>query len=105
MYIVMELIDGGELFEKLANTGKYSEPDAKKICWRILKAVEYMHDNKVVHRDLKPENILLTRNDKTMIKITDFGLAKVYIIVIYYFEFFSFVLLFLFLFLLYYFRW
>lgn len=74
----MELIDGGELFEKLANTGKYSEPDAKKICWRILKAVEYMHDNKVVHRDLKPENILLTRNDKTMIKITDFGLAKVY---------------------------
>lgn len=86
----MELIDGGELFEKLANTGKYSEPDAKKICWRILKAVEYMHDNKVVHRDLKPENILLTRNDKTMIKITDFGLAKVYIIVIYYFEFYYF---------------
>ncbi|KAL2914707.1 hypothetical protein HK105_205847 [Polyrhizophydium stewartii] len=77
IYLVMELVTGGELFDEIVGRGKYTERDASKIVQRILCAIEYLHSMAIVHRDLKPENLLLsdkTRNAKIM--ISDFGLSK-----------------------------
>jgi serine/threonine protein kinase len=57
-YIVMELLNGGELFEKIAEVGCYPEREAALVFARLIAAVEFMHARQVVHRDLKPENIL-----------------------------------------------
>jgi len=79
LHIVLEKVNGGDLFDYLVNGGKGLEEDlSRRWFHQLLKAVEYMHDNGVVHRDLKPENILLDRNDETAtLKISDFGLAKI----------------------------
>ncbi|KAI8620314.1 kinase-like domain-containing protein [Chytriomyces sp. MP71] len=79
IYLVMELVTGGELFDEIVGRGKYSEPDAAKIVYRILLAVNYLHSLGIAHRDLKPENLLLS--DKTAdakIMISDFGLSKIF---------------------------
>ncbi|TPX68139.1 hypothetical protein CcCBS67573_g07281 [Chytriomyces confervae] len=79
IYLVMELVTGGELFDEIVGRGKYSEPDAAKIVHRILLAVNYLHSLGIAHRDLKPENLLLS--DKTAdakIMISDFGLSKIF---------------------------
>ncbi|OQR96835.1 calcium/calmodulin-dependent protein kinase [Achlya hypogyna] len=79
VYVVMELCTGGELFERLAEKGPYSEMDCMRHIRSMAEAVAYMHANDIVHRDLKPENILLSTPDDTLatIKIADFGLAKI----------------------------
>jgi len=74
LYLVMELVPEGELFEKIVKNGSYSEEDARIIVRQILEGVGYMHRNNVVHRDLKPENILCV--DSTTIKLADFGMSK-----------------------------
>lgn len=74
MYIVLELVPGGELFDQIVTNGSYSESDARSIVRQVLEGVEYMHRNGVVHRDLKPENLLC--QDPTHIKIADFGMSK-----------------------------
>eukprot|EP01129_Flabellula_baltica_P002901 TRINITY_DN12784_c0_g1_i1.p1 TRINITY_DN12784_c0_g1~~TRINITY_DN12784_c0_g1_i1.p1 ORF type:complete len:406 (-),score=86.40 TRINITY_DN12784_c0_g1_i1:1061-2278(-) len=76
MYLVMELVTGGELFDKIIEQKKYSERDSVVIIKQILEAIAYMHENGIAHRDLKPENILVT--DSGDIKVTDFGLSKDY---------------------------
>lgn len=75
--IVCELLQGGELFDRILKKGSYSESDAKAVVKELLSALEYAHSVGVIHRDLKPENIILTSqdNDKN-VKISDFGLAK-----------------------------
>ena len=58
-HIVMELCDGGDLFSKIVEQGKYSEREAVRCCRQIAEALSYMHNCGIIHRDLKPENILL----------------------------------------------
>jgi calcium/calmodulin-dependent protein kinase I len=60
IYIVMELVTGGDLFDKIIGIGRYSEDDARRVLLKIMDAVKYLHSHNIVHRDLKPENILLT---------------------------------------------
>jgi calcium/calmodulin-dependent protein kinase I len=76
IYLVMELVQGGELFDQIVSRGTYSESDAANIVRQILDAVAYMHDNGIAHRDLKPENLLCSGDEHNTIKVTDFGLSK-----------------------------
>lgn len=75
VYIVMELIEGMELFEAIAQIGGYCEEDAKKLFAQILAAIKYMHENGVCHRDIKPSNIMVQKKKKS-IKVTDFNISK-----------------------------
>lgn len=77
IYIVMEYVQGGDLFDRITERGKYSEENSRQIMIKILQAVKYLHSKRIIHRDLKPENILLVdKRDDINIKLTDFGLAK-----------------------------
>ncbi|KAK5600451.1 Calcium/calmodulin-dependent protein kinase type IV [Crenichthys baileyi] len=76
--LVLELVTGGELFDRIVERGYYSERDAAHVIKQILEAVAYLHGNGVVHRDLKPENLLYA--DLSLdapLKIADFGLSKI----------------------------
>ncbi|KAH3661538.1 hypothetical protein OGAPHI_006386 [Ogataea philodendri] len=73
LYLVLEYVEGGELFDFLINRGRLSEREAVGYFKQIIRAVEYCHKFDICHRDLKPENILLDKNHN--IKIADFGMA------------------------------
>ncbi|KAG2178823.1 hypothetical protein INT43_001669, partial [Umbelopsis isabellina] len=75
IYIIMEYLSGGELFDKIKEKGRLDEHVAKRWFREIVEAVKYIHDNGIVHRDLKPENVLLDKNEH--IRICDFGFGKV----------------------------
>merc|ERR1712141_411418 len=76
-YLVMELVTGGELFDRIVEKGSYTEKDAADLIKQVLSAVAYMHSSGVVHRDLKPENLLYHSPDEdSKIMISDFGLSK-----------------------------
>ncbi|XP_054546216.1 calcium/calmodulin-dependent protein kinase type 1G isoform X2 [Talpa occidentalis] len=76
-YLVMQLVSGGELFDRILERGVYTEKDASLVIRQVLSAVKYLHENGIVHRDLKPENLLyLTPEENSKIMITDFGLSK-----------------------------
>ncbi|XP_064632286.1 calcium/calmodulin-dependent protein kinase type 1-like [Lineus longissimus] len=78
VYLVMELVTGGELFDRIVEKGSYTEKDASVLIKQILEAVDFMHEKGVVHRDLKPENLLYYSPDEdSKIMISDFGLSKV----------------------------
>jgi len=78
MMLVMELVTGGELFDRIVAKGSYTEADAAEVIKTLCSALAYMHEKKVVHRDLKPENILYANDrDDAPIKVADFGLARV----------------------------
>jgi len=82
MYIVLELVCGGELFDRIINKGHYSEQDAAHCIHDVTGAIAYLHSMGVVHRDLKPENLLYASDqpsdsDYETIKVADFGLAKI----------------------------
>eukprot|EP00959_Pyramimonas_sp_CCMP1952_P090391 1892322-Pyramimonas_sp.AAC.1 len=77
VYLVMELVKGGELLEALMDKGFYSEEDTRNCFKQLLEGIEYLHSKNVAHRDLKLENLLLTEQGKIdNIKIADFGLSK-----------------------------
>jgi len=77
LFLVMELVDGGELFDKIIEKHFYSERDASIIVNQIVGAIDYLHKNNIAHRDLKPENLLLRKNDDTQVMISDFGLSRI----------------------------
>jgi len=79
VYLVMELMKGGDLFDRIVEKEKYTEIESRRTMRRLLAAVHYLHEDcTIVHRDLKPENILLSSRDNCIdVKLTDFGLAKV----------------------------
>ena len=76
IYLVLEMIKGGELIKKIREKFVYKERDVKLLMYNFLHALLHIHDRNVMHRDLKPENILL-REDGNIndIVIADFGLA------------------------------
>jgi calcium/calmodulin-dependent protein kinase I len=77
MYMVMELMTGGELFDRIVQKEHYSENEAKEAVTQLISAIGYCHDMGIVHRDLKPENLLYsTPNDDAVLKLADFGLAQ-----------------------------
>ncbi|XP_047737094.1 calcium/calmodulin-dependent protein kinase type 1 isoform X3 [Hyalella azteca] len=77
VYLVMELVTGGELFDRIVEKGSYTEKDAADLIRQVLEAVDYMHEQGVVHRDLKPENLLYySQDEESKIMISDFGLSK-----------------------------
>jgi len=78
LYFVMELVTGGELFDRIVEKGSYSEEDAKILVRKIVSAIDYLHKQNIAHRDLKPENLLVKSvEDDTEVKIADFGLSKI----------------------------
>ncbi|XP_021889567.1 CBL-interacting serine/threonine-protein kinase 9 isoform X2 [Carica papaya] len=73
IYIVLEFVDGGELFDKIAKHGKLKEEEARRYFQQLIDAVDYCHSRGVYHRDLKPENLLLDKFG--VLKVSDFGLS------------------------------
>ncbi|KAF4363097.1 CBL-interacting serine/threonine-protein kinase 23 [Cannabis sativa] len=73
IYIVMEFVTGGELFDKIASKGRLKEDEARKYFQELICAVDYCHSRGVFHRDLKPENLLLDASGS--LKVSDFGLS------------------------------
>ncbi|KDQ97283.1 serine/threonine-protein kinase Chk2 [Zootermopsis nevadensis] len=77
VYIILELMEGGELFDRIQCSKQLNESETKLIFYQIVQAIKYLHDNKITHRDLKPENILLASEKReTLVKVSDFGLSK-----------------------------
>jgi len=76
VYLVLELLHGGELFDRIVKKGQYTEKDACTLMRKLLDALESMHSRGIMHRDIKPENLILkdVENDWN-VKIADFGLA------------------------------
>jgi len=77
LYLVMELVTGGELFDRIVQQGSFNEKEASYVTRQVLSGVHYLHSIGIVHRDLKPENLLCATRDTLDIKITDFGLSKI----------------------------
>ena len=77
-YIIMELLGGGELFNRIVDRGPFPEPEAAKLFAQILLSMEYLHSLDIVHRDVKPENILYTAEGSNSVKLIDFGYAGVW---------------------------
>ncbi|KAL8201798.1 hypothetical protein R6Q57_010945 [Mikania cordata] len=73
IFIVLEFVTGGELFDKIVNHGRMYEDEARKYFQQLINAVDYCHSRGVYHRDLKPENLLLDASDN--LKVSDFGLS------------------------------
>jgi len=77
--LVMELCEGGELFEQLVSVGEggYDEAWCCNIIHQIARGLKFMHSHGIVHRDLKPENILCVDSSASEVKIADFGISKI----------------------------
>ncbi|KAK9396519.1 serine/threonine-protein kinase DCLK3 [Crotalus adamanteus] len=78
IHLIMEYVPGGDLFDAIIESMKFTEHDAALMITDLCEALVYIHSKNIVHRDLKPENLLVQRNpDKTTtLKLADFGLAK-----------------------------
>jgi len=74
LYLIMDFVNGGELFFHLQQQQIFNEETAKFLCGEILLALEYLHSNGIVYRDLKPENLLISKEGHII--MTDFGLSK-----------------------------
>lgn len=77
IYLVMELVKGGDLFDAITQSVKFGEVDSARMVKDLCNALFYLHSRSIVHRDLKPENLLVHRNKDGSIslKLADFGLA------------------------------
>ncbi|XP_068992192.1 5'-AMP-activated protein kinase catalytic subunit alpha-2 isoform X1 [Neodiprion pinetum] len=74
IFMIMEYVSGGELFDYIVKHGKLKEHEARRFFQQIISGVDYCHRHMIVHRDLKPENLLLDHN--LHVKIADFGLSN-----------------------------
>ncbi|KAG0032415.1 Serine/threonine-protein kinase brsk1 [Podila clonocystis] len=74
LFLVMEYVSGGELFEYLVNKGRLDETEALRFFQQIIVGLAFCHKRKICHRDLKPENLLL--DERMNVKIADFGMAS-----------------------------
>ncbi|KAJ7879529.1 kinase-like domain-containing protein [Mycena olivaceomarginata] len=75
--LVLELIKGGDLLDYILRNEGLSEDVTKHIVYQLCQALAYIHEKGITHRDLKPENVLLTLDDPPIVKVADFGLAKI----------------------------
>lgn len=73
IYIVLELVTGGELFDRIVSAKRFDEDTARSFFQQLIVGIDYCHKHGIAHRDLKPENLLLDEND--VLKISDFGLS------------------------------
>jgi len=76
--LVMECMEGGELFERVVAKKRFGEKDAANAVWQMLLAINYIHSRGVVHRDLKLENFLYEKPDTDHLKLIDFGFSHVW---------------------------
>ncbi|KAF5281054.1 hypothetical protein FQR65_LT14888 [Abscondita terminalis] len=74
LYLVLEHVSGGELFDYLVKKGRLTPKEARRFFRQIMSALDFCHSHSICHRDLKPENLLL--DEKNNIKIADFGMAS-----------------------------
>uniref|UniRef100_A0A3Q1IJ84 Serine/threonine-protein kinase DCLK2 n=1 Tax=Anabas testudineus TaxID=64144 RepID=A0A3Q1IJ84_ANATE len=79
LYLVMELVKGGDLFDAITSSAKYTERDASIMIYNLAGALKYLHSMNIVHRDIKPENLLVFEypDGTKSLKLGDFGLATV----------------------------
>jgi serine/threonine protein kinase len=82
IYIVMEIMMGGTVLDRIVEMELYSEADARNVIIQVLNALKYLHTIGIVHRDLKPENLLYASSDPlssayNLVKISDFGFSRV----------------------------
>ncbi|XP_051972318.1 serine/threonine-protein kinase DCLK1-like isoform X5 [Xyrauchen texanus] len=79
LYLVMELVKGGDLFDAITSTNRYTERDASGMLYNLANAIKYLHSLNIVHRDIKPENLLVYEHQdgSKSLKLGDFGLATV----------------------------
>uniref|UniRef100_A0A3B4G7M7 Serine/threonine-protein kinase DCLK2 n=1 Tax=Pundamilia nyererei TaxID=303518 RepID=A0A3B4G7M7_9CICH len=79
LYLVMELVKGGDLFDAITSSAKYTERDASIMVYNLARALKYLHSLNIVHRDIKPENLLVFEypDGTKSLKLGDFGLATV----------------------------
>ena len=76
LYIVTELVKGGELYDEILSKGRFIEKNAAILVRELLLTLNYLHKKGIIHRDLKPENIMLEESkDFQNIKVIDFGTA------------------------------
>ncbi len=75
-YLVMEMVPGDTLAERIQHDGAVPIEEALGICTQIAEALEHAHEKGVIHRDLKPANVKVTPEGK--VKVLDFGLAKAF---------------------------
>lgn len=78
IYLVMECMLGGELFDRLIEATRFSEHDAADAVWQMLLALHYLHGHKIVHRDLKLENWLFQTKESNHLRLIDFGFSKMW---------------------------
>lgn len=78
LYLVMELVKGGDLFDAISRAVKFPEADAQIMTQNLASALAYLHDLNIVHRDIKPENLLVEMEEDRLrtLKVADFGLAQ-----------------------------
>ncbi|CAF3638124.1 unnamed protein product [Adineta steineri] len=74
LYLILEHVAGGELFDYLVKKGRLTPKEARKFFRQIISALDFCHSHMICHRDLKPENLLL--DDKMNIRVADFGMAS-----------------------------
>jgi calcium/calmodulin-dependent protein kinase I len=75
-FLIMELMSGGDLFDRIGSKKCYTENDARKLCRTLLESLRFCHDNSVAHCDMKPKNLLLVSDDDDVqMKLADFGFA------------------------------
>ncbi|XP_075887841.1 serine/threonine-protein kinase DCLK1a isoform X2 [Nelusetta ayraudi] len=79
LYLVMELVKGGDLFDAITSANRYTERDASGMLYNLVNAIKYLHSLNIVHRDIKPENLLVYEHadGSKSLKLGDFGLATV----------------------------